>query len=121
MLLGPGFGVALGAVSGMTVALALPRSKLAPLLAAGIPVATMLLALRPLGMIRALRRYALVAVVAATIYFLVQFGRHPLPALNHGSWTGFWLAADALIAVSVSWVPLAADYSRHSRSTRSKT
>ena len=80
---------------------------------------TTLLALRPLGMIRALRRYALIAVAAATIYFLIQFARHPLPALNHGSWSGFWLAADALIAVSVSWVPLAADYSRHSRSPRS--
>ena len=82
-------------------------------------VATTVLALRPLGLIRALRRYALVAVAAATIYYLVQFGRHPLPALNRGSWSGFWLAADALIAVSVSWIPLAADYSRHSRSTRS--
>jgi nucleobase:cation symporter-1, NCS1 family len=77
------------------------------------------LALRPLGMIRSLRRYALVAVVAASVYFLVEFGRHPLPALNHGSWNGFWLAADALVAVSVSWVPLSADYSRHSRSARS--
>ena len=70
-------------------------------------------------MIRILRKYALVAVCAASVYFLVQFARHPLPALNHGSWSGFWLAADALIAVSVSWVPLAADYSRHSRSAKS--
>jgi NCS1 family nucleobase:cation symporter-1 len=82
-------------------------------------IITTLLALRPLGMIRVLRRYALVAVAAATVYFLIQLGRHPLPALNHGSWSGFWLAADLLIAVSVSWVPLAADYSRHSRSTGS--
>jgi NCS1 family nucleobase:cation symporter-1 len=61
----------------------------------------------------------LVAVGAATVYFLIQLGRNSLPALNQGSWSGFWLAADALIAVSVSWVPLAADYSRHSRSPRS--
>lgn len=81
-------------------------------------VLTTALALRPLGMIRSLRRYALVAVVAASVYFLVQFGRHPLPAINHGSWTGFWLAADALVAVAVSWIPLSADYSRHSRSPR---
>jgi NCS1 family nucleobase:cation symporter-1 len=80
---------------------------------------TILLALRPLGLIRVLRRYALIAVSVATVYFLIQLGRHPLPALNHGSWSGFWLAADLLIAVSVSWVPLAADYSRHSRSTGS--
>jgi NCS1 family nucleobase:cation symporter-1 len=82
-------------------------------------VFTTLLALKPLGMIRALRRYALVAVIAASIYFLIQFSRHPLPSLTKGSWSGFWLAADALIAVSVSWIPLAADYSRHSRSARS--
>jgi NCS1 family nucleobase:cation symporter-1 len=81
-------------------------------------VLTTIMALRPLGMIRSLRRYALAAVVAASIYFLIEFGRHPLPALNHGSWSGFWIAADALVAVSVSWVPLAADYSRHSRSAR---
>jgi NCS1 family nucleobase:cation symporter-1 len=76
------------------------------------------LALRPLGMIRVLRKYALVAVVAATAYFLIQLGRGALPPIDKGSWSGFWLAADALIAVSVSWVPLSADYSRHSRSPR---
>ncbi len=79
---------------------------------------TTLLTLRPLGMIRSLRRFALVAVVAATVYFLIELGRKPLPSLTHGSWSGFWLAADALIAVSVSWTPLASDYSRHSRSPR---
>ncbi|MBV9594332.1 MAG: cytosine permease, partial [Actinobacteria bacterium] len=79
---------------------------------------TTLMALRPLGMIRSLRRYALVAVVAASVYFLVELGTKPLPALTHGSWSGFWLAADSVLAVSVSWVPLAADYTRHSRSAR---
>ena len=76
------------------------------------------LALRPLGFVRTLRKYALVAVIVVTIYFFIQFGRHPLPALNHGSWSGFWLAADAVLAVSVSFVPLASDYSRHSRTVR---
>ena len=80
---------------------------------------TTVMALRPLGVVRALRRYAIVAVVLSSTYFFIQFARHPLPALNHGSWSGFWLAADAVLAVSVSWVPLAADYSRHSRSARS--
>src|SRR6266496_4747312 len=28
-----------------------------------------------------------------------------------------WLAADGVIAVSISWVPLAADYTRHARSS----
>ncbi len=80
---------------------------------------TTLMALRPLGVVRTLRRYALVAVVASSVYFLVQFARHPLPGLTHGSWTGFWAATDAVIAVSISWVPLAADYTRHARSGRS--
>ena len=82
-------------------------------------VFTTVMALRPLGAVRALRRYALVAVVAATIYLFVQLGRHPVVSLTDGSWSGFWLAADVVIAVAVSWVPLAADYSRHSRSGRS--
>jgi NCS1 family nucleobase:cation symporter-1 len=82
-------------------------------------VLTTLLALRPLGTVRLLRRYALVAVVIAAVYLGVQLARHPLPRWNEGSWSGFWLAADVVIAVAVSWVPLAADYSRHSRSVRS--
>jgi purine-cytosine permease-like protein len=78
-------------------------------------VITTVLALRPLGFVRTLRRYAIVAVVISSIYFFVQFARHPLPSLTTGSWSGFWLAADAVLAISVSFVPLAADYSRHSR------
>jgi nucleobase:cation symporter-1, NCS1 family len=82
----------------------------------GAGVLTTIMALRPLGAVRALRRYAVVAVVAATIYLFVQLGRHPVASLTEGSWSGFWLATDVVIAVAVSWVPLAADYSRHSRS-----
>jgi NCS1 family nucleobase:cation symporter-1 len=79
---------------------------------------TTLMALRPLGVVRVLRRYALVAVSIAMVYFLVQFAREPLPGLTHGGWSGFWLAVDAVIAVSISWVPLAADYTRHAHSAR---
>ncbi len=79
---------------------------------------TTLMALRPLGVVRVLRRYALVAVLIATAYLFIQFARQPLPHLAEGSWSGFWLAADVVIAVAVSWAPLAADYSRHSRSGR---
>jgi putative hydroxymethylpyrimidine transporter CytX len=79
---------------------------------------TTVMALRPLGAVRALRRYAVVAVVVATVYLFVQLARHPVVALTAGSWSGFWLATDVVIAVAVSWVPLAADYSRHSRSGR---
>ncbi|HEV7207719.1 MAG TPA: cytosine permease [Mycobacteriales bacterium] len=81
-------------------------------------VLTTAMALRPLGVVRTLRRYALVAVAGSTVFFLIEFGRHPLPGITHGSWSGFWLATDAVIAVSISWVPLAADYSRHARTRR---
>ncbi|MDQ1648017.1 MAG: nucleobase:cation symporter, family [Frankiaceae bacterium] len=80
---------------------------------------TTLLALRPLGTVRLLRRYALVAVLVAAVYLGIQLARNPLPAWHQGSWAGFWLAADVVIAVAVSWVPLAADYTRHSRGSRS--
>jgi len=43
--------------------------------------------------------------------------RHGLPATPDGTWTTFWPAFDLVIALPVSWAPLAADYSRHSRST----
>lgn len=79
---------------------------------------TTAMAVWPLGSVRVLRRYALGAVVLATAYLFVALLRHPLPELTAGSWSGFGAAADVVIAVSVSWVPIAADYSRHSRSVR---
>jgi putative hydroxymethylpyrimidine transporter CytX len=81
-------------------------------------VATAAMTVRPLGAVRILRRYALVAVVVATTYLFVQLLRHPLPSLTRGTWSGFWAAADVTIAVAVSWTTLASDYSRHSRSPR---
>jgi len=81
-------------------------------------VITTLLALRPLGWIRVLRKYVTVAVLVALVYLFVQLLRHPLPSFVHGSWSGFWIAVDTVIGVSVSWVPLVSDYSRHARSPR---
>ena len=81
-------------------------------------VITTLLALRPLGWIRVLRKYVTVAVVVALAYLFVQLLRHPLPSFTAGGWNGFWIAVDTVIGVSVSWVPLTSDYSRHARSGR---
>lgn len=82
-------------------------------------VITTLLALRPLGWIRVLRKYVTCAVAIALVYLFVQLLRHPLPSLTHGSWNGFWIAVDTVVGVSVSWVPLVSDYTRHARSARS--
>jgi putative hydroxymethylpyrimidine transporter CytX len=80
---------------------------------------TTVLTVWPLGSVRLLRRYVTVAVGIALVYFYVQLLREPLPDLTEGSWGGFWLGADAALAVSISWVPVAADYTRHSRTERS--
>jgi purine-cytosine permease-like protein len=76
------------------------------------------MAIRPLVVVQALKRVAVWLVLASTAYLFVQVLRRPLPALDDGSWEGFWKAADLVIALSVSWIPLAADYSRHSRTGR---
>jgi len=102
------------ATAAHTVAPALP--KWAYVLIAGC--ATALLTIRPLGAIRVLRKYATGAVVIVMIYLLVQLLRHPLPAFAHGSWSGYWAATDTVVAVAISWAPLVADYTRHSRSQR---
>lgn len=77
-----------------------------------------LMAIRPLGSVRILRRYALAGAIIATAYLLYAVVRHGVH-LGHGSWSGFWLAVDVAIALPISWAPLAADYSRHSRTPRS--
>jgi nucleobase:cation symporter-1, NCS1 family len=81
-------------------------------------VATALLTIRPLGAIRVLRRYATTAVLVVMCYLFVQLLRHPLPGFTHGTWSGYWAATDTVVAVAISFAPLAADYTRHSRSPR---
>jgi nucleobase:cation symporter-1, NCS1 family len=81
-------------------------------------VLTTVMAIWPLGAVRLLRRYALIAVLVAMVYLFVQLAGHPVAPLVSGSWSGFWAAADVVVAVAVSWIPLAADYSRHSRTER---
>jgi putative hydroxymethylpyrimidine transporter CytX len=102
------------ATAAHTVAPALP--KWAYVLIAG--AATALLTIRPLGAIRVLRKYATGAVLVVMTYLLVQLLRQPLPAFTHGTWSGYWAATDTVVAVAISWAPLVADYTRHSRSQR---
>jgi putative hydroxymethylpyrimidine transporter CytX len=94
-----------------TVAPALPRW--AYITIAG--VATGLLAYRPLGAIRVLRKYVTGAVIVVLGYLFIALARHPLPAFGHGTWSGFWIATDTVVGAAISFAPLAADYTRHSR------
>ncbi|MER5420702.1 purine-cytosine permease family protein [Streptosporangium roseum] len=80
-------------------------------------VLTTALTIYPLGAIRLLRRFVTVGVVISIIWFAVVFLRDT-PAQTGGSWDAFAPAVDFVIALSVSWVPVAADYARHSRSSR---
>jgi putative hydroxymethylpyrimidine transporter CytX len=74
------------------------------------------MAVRPLGSVRALRKVVVWLVLAASVYLLVSLLQEPLPAFTDGGWDGFMAAVDvALVAGGVSYAPLAADYSRHSR------
>ncbi|MEW9530864.1 cytosine permease [Microbispora sp. NPDC049125] len=82
-------------------------------LAGGVTIA---LTIRPLGAVRLLRRYVTAGVVVSMIWLSVAlFSRGP--SLAGGSWEAFAPAVDYVIALSVSWVPMAADYARHSRSS----
>lgn len=82
-------------------------------------VLTTAMTIRPLGSIAVLRKYVAVAVAVAMLFFTVELLRHGVHDPAPGNWTGFLPAVDAVIAVSISFVPLAADYTRHATSTRS--
>ncbi|OKJ16783.1 purine-cytosine permease family protein [Kitasatospora sp. CB01950] len=82
-------------------------------------VLTTVLTIWPLGAIAVLRKYVAVAVGVAMVYFTVQFARQGFPDPGAGNWDGFLSATDAVIAVSISFVPLAADYTRHARTSAS--
>jgi nucleobase:cation symporter-1, NCS1 family len=81
-------------------------------------VITGVLAVHPLGFIRTLRKYVTTAVVVVLAYLFIELVRHPLPGFTHGSWSGYWAATDTVVAAAISFAPLAADYTRHSRTER---
>ena len=80
--------------------------------------AATLMALRPLGVVRLLARYAVWVALACVAYLFLRVLREPLPQVAEGGAGSFWSAVDIVIALPVSFFPLAADYTRHARDPR---
>jgi nucleobase:cation symporter-1, NCS1 family len=86
-------------------------------------VATVLALLGPIGFVRRfVRKFAIWAVAASVVYlawWIVDNGHvgklWSHGGVHHGS---FWLAVDTVVAVTVSWAPLVADYTRFARGKR---
>ena len=86
-------------------------------------VAAVLALLGPVGFVRRfVRKFAIWAVLASVVYLAwwIVDGAHLHRIWSQGGHKGsFWLAADTVVAVTVSWAPLVADYTRFSRDRRS--
>ncbi|MVA74822.1 permease [Auraticoccus sp. F435] len=76
------------------------------------------MAVRPLGSVRLLRKVMVWLVLAASVLLYVQVLLQPSRPIDQSGVLGFWPAVDIAVAGVVSFAPLAADYSRHSRSGR---
>ena len=87
-------------------------------------LAAVLALMGPIGFVRRfVRKFAIWAVAASVVYlsWWILDGADlsalwSQPGTHHGS---FWLAVDTVIAVTVSWAPLVADYTRFSKDRRS--
>jgi NCS1 family nucleobase:cation symporter-1 len=85
--------------------------------------AALLALMGPVGVIRRfLRRFALWAVLASLVYLtawtLVKADVGELWAAKGEGGMSIWLGIDLVIAITVSWMPLVADYTRFSRDRR---
>ncbi|GAA3636514.1 purine-cytosine permease family protein [Microlunatus ginsengisoli] len=77
-----------------------------------------LMAVRPLGSVRLLRKIMVWLVLAASVFLFVEVLLRPRQPIPTEGVLGFWPAVDLAVAGVVSFAPLAADYSRHSRTRR---
>jgi putative hydroxymethylpyrimidine transporter CytX len=86
-------------------------------------VAAVLALIGPVGFVRRfVRKFAIWAVLASVIYLAwwIVESAHLQRIWSEGGHKGsFWLAVDTVVAVTVSWAPLVADYTRFSRNRRS--
>ncbi|MGZ0149648.1 purine-cytosine permease family protein [Kribbella sp. WER1] len=103
-------------ISQAAVAVTSDRWRWLFVLLAGTIATTM--AVRPLGSVKILRKFMVWLVLAASIYLFVQVLSKPSHALPQDQVFGFWPAVDLAAAGVVSFAPLAADYTRHSRTNK---
>jgi nucleobase:cation symporter-1, NCS1 family len=87
-------------------------------------LAAALALLGPIGFVRRfVRKFAIWAVALSVVYlawWIVDGANLGSLWSNQGDHHGsFWLAVDTVVAVTVSWAPLVADYTRFSRDRRS--
>jgi nucleobase:cation symporter-1, NCS1 family len=84
-------------------------------------VATVLAFLGPVGFVRRyVRKFAVWIVIASLLYLCwwSLHGRHPVALWHRNGTHAFWPGFDLVLASIISWTPLAADYTRFSRSRR---
>jgi len=86
-------------------------------------IATLLALLGPISFVRRfVRKFAIWAVAASVVYLAwwILDGASLGGLWSEGAHPGsFWLAVDTVVAVTVSWAPLVADYTRFARDRRS--
>jgi putative hydroxymethylpyrimidine transporter CytX len=76
------------------------------------------MAVRPLGSVKVLRKVMVWLVLIASVYLFVQVLSRPVQDMPQDSVFGFWPGVDLAAAGVVSFAPLAADYTRHSRTNK---
>jgi len=84
-------------------------------------VATVLAFLGPVGFVRRyVRKFAVWVVIASLLYlgWWSLHGQHADALWHRGGSHEFWPGFDLVLASIISWTPLAADYTRFSRSRR---
>ncbi|HEX6762968.1 MAG TPA: cytosine permease, partial [Gaiellaceae bacterium] len=82
-------------------------------------VATVLAFLGPVGFVRKyVRKFAVWIVIASLLYLCwwSLHGQHPVRLWHRHGAHAFWPGFDLVLASIISWTPLAADYTRFSRS-----
>ena len=86
-------------------------------------IAALMALLGPIGFVRRfVRKFAIWAVAASVVYLAwwILDGANVGRMWHEGGHQGsFWIAVDTVVAVTVSWAPLVADYTRFSRDRRS--